>query len=74
MLVRTNSQLVDGQVGGSFQTTDLVLLKYVHMALQLSKKLQDFKICHIPREDNAQADHLARLASTKESGMNKTVI
>ena len=57
-----------------FQTKDLILIKYVHLALQLSKRFQDFEVCHIPKEDNARADLLVRLASTKGSGMNKTVI
>ena len=74
LLVRTDSQLVAGEVGGSFQTKDLILIKYFHLALQRSKRFQVFEVCHIPREDNSQADLLTRLTSTKGSGMNKTII
>ena len=63
-----------GKLVEIFQTKDLILIKYVHLALQLSKRFQDFEVCHIPKEDNARADLIARLASTKGSGINKTVI
>src|ERR1051325_6830834 len=42
--------------------------------MSLCKRFKAFEICHVPREENTRADLLARLASSKGSGVNKSVI
>src|ERR1051325_7006097 len=74
LLVRTDSQLVAGQVDRSFQTKDPTLAKYVQQPVSLSRRFEVFEICHIAREENTRADLLSRLASSKDSGINKSVI
>lgn len=59
LLVRTDSQLVDIQIKGDFQTKDTLLLKYLQRAQQLAKGLTKFEVTHIPREENTRADLLA---------------
>lgn len=67
MLVRIDSQLISSQ-------KDALLLKYIQLYLQLAKGFIKFEVSHIPREENARVDLLARLASTKGPGLNITVI
>jgi ribonuclease HI len=71
---RSDSQLVTGQVTGNFQTKDPQLLKYLEKVAKLIKKFKSFKLCHVPRDQNSRADLLARLASTKRPGNNRSVI
>lgn len=40
----------------------------------MSQTFVEFEVNHIPGEKNVRADFLARLANTKGSGLNKTVI
>ncbi|GAU10720.1 hypothetical protein TSUD_425520, partial [Trifolium subterraneum] len=71
---RSDSQLVTGQVTGSFQTKDPQLLKYLEKVAKLIQKFESFKLLHVPRDQNGRADLLARLASTKRPGNNRSVI
>lgn len=40
----------------------------------MSHTFMEFEVNHIPMEENVRDDVLARLASTKGSGLNKTII
>jgi hypothetical protein len=71
---RSDSQLVTGQVTGNFQTKDPQLLKYLEKVAKLIKKFKSFKLFHVPIDQNSRADLLARLASTKRPGKNRSVI
>ncbi|XP_045796465.1 uncharacterized protein LOC123890806 [Trifolium pratense] len=71
---RSDSQLVTGQVTGSFQTKDPQLSKYLEEVAKLIQKFKSFKLSHVPRDQNSRADLLARLASTKRPGSNRSVI
>ena len=70
----TDSQLVQGQVANTYQTKEIVLLKYYHIAKTLIDNFKCFKIYYIPRENNARADLLSKPASTKKVGHLKTII
>ena len=74
LLVQTVSQLITSQVRGEFQKKDPSLVRYLQKALKMSHTFEEFKVNHIPREENFRSDLLARLASTKGSGLNMTVI
>lgn len=74
MLVWTDSQLVASQIKGNFQTEDTLILKYLQWDLQFAKGFTKLEVTHIHREENTKVDLLARLAKTKGSGLNRTVI
>jgi len=71
---KSDSQLVFGQVTGSFQTKDSQLLRYLERVMHLTQKFVSFKLTRVPREQNGRADLLAKLASTKRPGNNRSVI
>jgi len=71
---KSDSQLVFGQVTGSFQTKDPQLLMYLERVRHLTQKFESFKLAHVPREQNSRADLLVKLASTKRPGNNRSVI
>ncbi|KAF7127741.1 hypothetical protein RHSIM_Rhsim11G0031200 [Rhododendron simsii] len=69
VLAKSDSQLVIGQVLGEYTMKEEVMQKYLdNMKAQIAK-LQGFNIVRIPREENNEADYLAKLATTKEDAI-----
>ena len=48
--------------------------KYLDKTKKQLGQLREYKIRHIPREKNARADALSKLASTKPGGNNRSLI
>lgn len=71
---RTDSQLVERHMHGTFQVKDDQLLQYFHKAKQLETTFKSLKIKHVPRAENAQGDMLSKLASGKENGHLSSII
>ncbi|GAU45985.1 hypothetical protein TSUD_401250 [Trifolium subterraneum] len=72
--VQSDSQLVANQVSDEFQTKDPQLAKYLEKVKGMSKQFSMFELTYVPRKQNARADLLAKLASTKKPGNHHTVI
>ncbi|KAH7846090.1 hypothetical protein Vadar_009669 [Vaccinium darrowii] len=66
LAVISNSQLVVEEVNGEFEAKEEGMGKYLSLVKKLIKKLKAFTISQGPREENAEADQLARLATDKE--------
>nr|KYP64507.1 hypothetical protein KK1_019107 [Cajanus cajan] len=62
------------QLSGTYQTKDTLLQRYFHVASQQISSFEEFTIHHVPREQNARADLLSKLASTKHPGQHQTII
>ena len=71
---KSDSQLVTNQVSGEFQAKDPQLVKYLEKVRNLANHFKSFELVYVPREQNAIADLLSKLASTKNLGSNKTFI
>ncbi|GAU45070.1 hypothetical protein TSUD_85560 [Trifolium subterraneum] len=71
----TDSQLVASQVSGEYQTKEERLLEYLNLTKTKLAKFKGTEVKHVPREHNARADVLSKLASTrrKKSG-NQSLI
>ncbi|GAU41814.1 hypothetical protein TSUD_299800 [Trifolium subterraneum] len=65
---QSDSQLVANQVAGEFQTKDPQLAKYLEKVQEMAKYFTTFELTYVPREQNARADLLAKLASIKKPG------
>ena len=68
-----DSQLVQGQVANRYQTKEIVLLKYYHIAKNLINNFECFEMYYIPRESNTRANLISKLASTKKVKNLKTM-
>ncbi|XP_030495089.1 uncharacterized protein LOC115710876 [Cannabis sativa] len=64
--VFSDSQLVVNQVSGEYQTRGEKIVVYVAIVRELLHEFTDYKVERIPREKNAHADCLAKLASDSE--------
>jgi hypothetical protein len=71
---KSDSQLVTNQVSGEFQAKDPQLIKYLEKVRNLANHFKSFELVYVPREQNARADLLSKLASTKKPGSNRTFI
>jgi len=68
LLVKSDSQLVTGQVTGEYQAKDPQMAAYLRYVQVLRKAFAVFELVHVPREQNARADLLAKLASSCKGG------
>ncbi|VFQ79638.1 unnamed protein product [Cuscuta campestris] len=60
--VRCDSKLIVGHVTGEFEAKDERMKKYRDTALELLKAFGAYQIEQVPREENAEADILSKLA------------
>ncbi|XP_025640755.1 uncharacterized protein [Arachis hypogaea] len=72
--VNTDSQVVSSQINGDYQTRDSLLQQYLTKVNKLKEGFEHITIQHVPRERNARADLLSKLASTKPENGNKSLI
>ena len=61
--VFSDSKLVCEQISGSFKVKNKNIYSLYVLAKHLIAKFDSFKIAHIPREENSQADELAKKAT-----------
>jgi len=66
LLVKSDSQLVTGQVTEEYQAKDPQMVAYLGYVQVLRKAFAVFELVHIPREQNASANLLAKLASSSK--------
>jgi len=74
LLAKSDSQLVTGQVTGEYQAKDPQMAAYLKYVEVLKGAFATFELVHVPREKNARADLLAKLANSGKGGRQRTVI
>jgi len=65
LMAKSDSLLITGQVTGEFQTKDPQMAAYLEYVQELRRSFVLFEVVHVPREQNARADLLAKLAMEK---------
>ena len=74
LMAKSDSLLITGQVIGEFQAKDPQMAAYLEYEQELKRSFALFEVVHIPREQNARADLLAKLASSGKGGRQRIVI
>ena len=74
LLAKSDSLLVTGQVTGEYQAKDPHMAAYLGYVQVLKGSFAVFELVHVPRDHNARADLLAKLASLGKGGKQRTVI
>ena len=64
LLIRSDSQLVVGQVNEKYESRDPRMTKYVSLVKQRLDSFSSWKLEHIPRDCNEKADALAAVAAS----------
>ena len=62
--VLSDSQLVVGQVNGDYEAKEGQMQRYLHQAQHQISQVRKVKLSRIPREQNTEADQLAKSASS----------
>ena len=65
--VMGDSQLIMGQVNGVYEAKEERMRKYLSKVMRLMKRFEKAEFIQIPREENVEADTIAKEASTNES-------
>uniref|UniRef100_A0A2N9ICY4 Uncharacterized protein n=1 Tax=Fagus sylvatica TaxID=28930 RepID=A0A2N9ICY4_FAGSY len=65
--IRSDSQLIVGQVNGEYEAREDRMIKYLKLVREAIKWFDGVKLVQIPREQNTEADALAKLASSDET-------
>ena len=63
-LLRSDSQLVIGQVKGDFEAKETRMQRYLKLMNQLVSKFDRVEFAQVPQDQNSKADEVARNAST----------
>ena len=63
LLAKSDSLLVTGQITREYQAKDPQMTAYLEYIQVLKGSFVVFELVHVPREQNARADLLAKLAS-----------
>jgi len=63
-----------GQVTGEYQAKDPQMASYLRYVTLLRETFPVFELVHVPREQNARADLLPKLASLGKGGCQRSVI
>ena len=66
ILVQGDSQLVMGQVNGTCEAKEEQMKRYLNKVRRLIKKFSEARFVQVPREENVEADTLAKEASVNE--------
>jgi len=74
LLAKSDSLLVTDQVTGEYQAKDPQMAAYLEYDQVLKESFKVFELVHLPREQNARADLLAKLASSGKGGRQRIVI
>lgn len=69
--VRMDSQLAVRQIGGEYRVKDPTLQKLHAQVMDLLGAFKRYRVEHIPRAENAEADKLANLAMDQGTGKAK---
>ena len=64
LIIRSDSQLVLGQVNGEYETRDQRMVRYASLVKQRLRSFMAWKLEHIPRDSKEKADALASVAAS----------
>uniref|UniRef100_A0A2N9GS26 Uncharacterized protein n=1 Tax=Fagus sylvatica TaxID=28930 RepID=A0A2N9GS26_FAGSY len=62
--VRSDSQLVVGQVNGDYEAKEGRMQQYLQLVRHQISQFHEVRLCRVPREQNTEADQLAKSASS----------
>ena len=65
--VQSDSQLIVGQVNGEYKEKEDRKSKYLSLVKNIMRWFDEVILVQVPREQNTEADTLAKLASSKEA-------
>jgi ribonuclease HI len=65
-ILRTDSKVIQEHVEKESEARNTVLMKYVEKVREMERHFKGYSIQHIPRDDNNEADKLAKAAARNQ--------
>ncbi|XP_073030804.1 uncharacterized protein [Primulina eburnea] len=74
IILYSDSQLITQQIKGAYEVKDDRMLKYLHLIKAQAEVFVDWSIEQIPREENGEADALAKMAASLSEDRTREVL
>ncbi|KAL0408176.1 UNVERIFIED_CONTAM: hypothetical protein Sradi_1752000 [Sesamum radiatum] len=74
LIAYSDSQLIVKQVKREYEAREESMIQYIRQIEELRPKFESFQLQQIPREDNAKADYISKLASALEDCKTRRII
>jgi ribonuclease HI len=65
-IIRTDSKVIQEHVDKESEAWNLVLMKYMEKVREMERHFKGYSVQHIPRDDNNEADKLAKAAARNQ--------
>jgi ribonuclease HI len=65
-IIRTDSKVIQEHVDKQSEARNLVLMKYLEKVREMERHFKGYSVQHIPRDDNNEADKLAKAAARNQ--------
>jgi ribonuclease HI len=65
-IIRTDSKVIQEHIEKESEARNLVLMKYLEKVREMEKHFKGYLVQHIPRDDNNEADKLAKAAARNQ--------
>jgi hypothetical protein len=65
-IIRTDSKVIQEHVEKESEARNLVLMKYLEKVREMERHFKGYSVQHIPRDDNNEADKLAKAAARNQ--------
>ena len=73
LLIQSDSKLVVEQIKGEYETKEERMQKYLRLIRHLTQKFDKVEFVQVPRNQNALADEISKLASSEEGGLSNNL-
>jgi ribonuclease HI len=65
-IIRTDSKVIQEHIEKESETRNPVLMKYFEKVREMERRFKGYSVQHIPRDDNNEADKLAKAAARNQ--------
>jgi hypothetical protein len=65
-IIKTDSKVVQEHIEKESEARNLVLMKYLEKVREIERHFKSYSVQHIPRDDNNEADKLAKAAAINQ--------
>jgi ribonuclease HI len=62
-IIRTDSKVIQEHIEKESEAKNFVLMKYLEKVREMERHFKGYTVQHIPRDDNNEADRLAKAAA-----------
>jgi ribonuclease HI len=63
LIIKTDSKVIQEHIEKESEARNLVLMKYLEKVREMKRHFKGYSVQHIPRDDNSEADKLAKAAA-----------